>query len=177
MTSLSQLGDRGTRGVLWKCIGLALALYIAVVGGVWWGLSLLSETSWDSVNTVIAALGGVLALILGGMIYPALVTVLVGLFAEPLARRTEIIHYPERGPGRAQPVGEIVVGTINFALKTLAFNLFALLLTFVIPGLNIFVFIAVNGYLVSVEYFEMVAVRRMDLKRAQALRKQRNNFV
>lgn len=172
VTSLAQLGDRQTRGVLWRCVGLALALYMGVVAAIWWGLSLLSETSWDSVNTAIAALGGLVALILGGLVYPALVTVLVGLFAEPIARRVEILHYPERGTGRAQPIGEIIVGTINFAGKTLAFNVLALLLTFVLPGLNIFVFVAVNGYLVSVEYFEMVAVRRMDLRQAQALRKQ-----
>lgn len=172
VTSLAQLGDRPTRGVLWRCVGLALALYMSVVAAIWWGLSLLSETSWDSVNTAIAALGGLIALILGGLVYPALVTVLIGLFAEPIARRVELLHYPERGAGRAQPVGEIIVGTINFAGKTLAFNVLALLLTFVLPGLNIFVFVAVNGYLVSVEYFEMVAVRRMDLRQAQALRKQ-----
>ncbi len=172
VASLAQLADRQTRGVLWRCVGLALALYLAVVAAVWWGLSRLSETGWGGLDTAIAVLGGLAALILGGLIYPALVTVLVGLFAEPIARRVEILHYPERGAGRAQPIGEIVVGTINFAGKTLAFNLFALLLTFVLPGLNIFVFVAVNGYLVSVEYFEMVAVRRMDLKQARALRKQ-----
>ena len=43
VTSLAQLGDRQTRGVLWRCVGLALALYMGVVAAIWWGLSLLSE--------------------------------------------------------------------------------------------------------------------------------------
>jgi uncharacterized protein involved in cysteine biosynthesis len=170
--SLAQLTDRRTRGVLWQCVGLALILYMSVVGLVWWGLSLLTETSWDAVNKLIAALGGLLALVGGGLIYPALVTVLIGLFAEPLCRRVEALYYPDRPPGRAQPIGEIIGGTIAFALKTLGLNLLTLLLTFFIPGINIFVFVAINGYLVSVEYFEMVAVRRMTLKQADALRKQ-----
>ena len=170
--SLAQLTDRRTRGVLWQCVGLALVLYMSVVGLVWWGLSLLAETSWDGVNKLIAALGGVLALIGGGLIYPALVTVLVGLFAEPLCRRVETLYYPGRGPGRAQPIGEIIGGTVAFALKTLGLNLLTLLSTFFLPGINIFVFVAINGYLVSVEYFEMVAVRRMTLKQADSLRKQ-----
>lgn len=170
--SLAQLADRRTRGVLWQCVGLALVLYAIVVGTVWWGLSLLTETSWESVNKLIAALGGLIALVGGGLIYPALVTVLVGLFAEPLCRRVEALYYPDKGPGRAQPIGEIILGTIAFAGKTLGLNLLTLLLTFVIPGINIFVFVAINGYLVSVEYFEMVAVRRMTLKQADTLRKQ-----
>lgn len=170
--SLAQLADRRTRGVLWQCIGLALGLYLGIVGLVWWGLSLLTGTGWGGLDSLIAALGGLLALVIGGLIYPALVTVLIGLFAEPLCRRVEELHYPERGPGRAQPLSEIIVGTVNFAGKTLALNLLTLLATFVIPGINIFVFIAINGYLVSVEYFEIAAVRRMPLKQVRALRQQ-----
>ncbi|MGE4528536.1 MAG: EI24 domain-containing protein [Rhodospirillaceae bacterium] len=169
--SLAQLSDPRTRGVVWRALGLGLLLYVAVVAGVWWGLSFLSETRWETVNALIAAAGGLVALVAGALIYPALVTVLIGLFSEAICRRVEALHYPERGAGREQPLTEILVGTINFAGKTLALNLLTLLLTFIIPGVNIFVFIAINGYLVSVEYFEMAAVRRVDLKQTNALRK------
>jgi len=169
--SLAQLSDRRTRGVVWRALCLALLLYAAVVAGVWWGLSQIPETRWDTVNAVIAAAGGIGALVAGALVYPALVTVLIGLFSEPICRRVETLHYPERGPGREQPLAEILIGTINFAGKTLALNIVTLLLTFIIPGVNIFVFIAINGYLVSVEYFEMAAVRRVDLKQANVLRK------
>ena len=40
-----------------------------------------------------------------------------------------------------------------------------------IPPVNIFVFYALNGYLMGREYFELVAQRRMDPIRVQYLRK------
>jgi len=170
--SLTQLTDPKTRGVLWQCVGLALTLYACVVGCAWWGISHFTDTGWDFLNEIITALGGLLAMIFGAMIYPALVTVLLGLFSETLCARVDALHYPDLGPGRPQPIKEVIIGAINFAGKTIALNILALLLTFIIPGLNIFVFIAVNGYLISVEYFEMVALRRLDIKTANALRKQ-----
>lgn len=173
--SIAQLSDRKTRGVLWLSIGLALLLYAAVVGLTWWGLTLVAHTSWTWLNELLAAAGGIAAAGLGALFYPGLVTVLIGLFAEPLCRSVEIRHYPERGPGREQPISEILVGTVNFAAKTIALNILVLPLYLLLPGLNIFVFAALNGYLVSVEYFEMVAARRFDLKQAKALRKQ--NFA
>jgi uncharacterized protein involved in cysteine biosynthesis len=169
--SFAQLYDPRTRGVVWRCLGLALILYVGVVGLAWWGLSLLAFAGSDTLNGLIAAAGGVVAMILGSLVYPSVVTVLMGLFTEPICRRVETLYYPERGPGREQPFSEMLIGTINFAGKTLLLTLLTLLLTFFLPGVNIFVFIALNGYLVSVEYFEMVAVRRMGLKEAKILRK------
>ena len=159
--SFAQLYDPRTRGVVWICLGLALVLYFCLIGLTWWGVRLLTHTDSETLSTLIATASGLVAVLIDGLIYPAVVTVFMSLFTKPICRRVEALYYPERGPGRAQPFSEILIGTINFAGKTL---LLTLLLTFIIPGVNIFVFIALNGYLVSVEYFEMIAVRRIDLK-------------
>ncbi len=169
--SFAQLYDARTRGVVWRCLGLALILYLGLIALIWWGVSVYAVAGDDPLSDVIAAASGLIAFLLGGLVYPALVTVLMGLFTEPICRRVETLYYPERGPGREQPFLEMLVGTVNFAGKALLLTIVTVLLTFVLPGVNIFVFIALNGYLVSVEYFEMVAVRRMDLKQAKILRK------
>ncbi len=167
--SLGQLTDPKTRGVILQCVAMATVLYASIVGLAWWGVSQFTiGIEW--LDTILSGLGGLVALTVGFVFYPALVTVLLGLFSETICSRVEARHYPEHGPGRPQPMPEVITGTINFAGKAIALNLLALLLTFWLPGLNIFVFVAVNGYLISVEYFELVAVRRMELKAAKRLR-------
>ena len=61
-----------------------------------------------------------------------------------------------------------------FILVTLLLNLLVLPLYLVliwIPPLNLLLFYLLNGYLLGREYFEMVAVRRLDLKEAKGLRR------
>ena len=57
---------------------------------------------------------------------------------------------------------------------TLALNLLALpfyLLTFWFPPFALAIFYCLNGYLLSREYYELVALRRLDTAAAVALRK------
>ena len=41
---------------------------------------------------------------------------------------------------------------------------------YLIPGLNVFVFYGLNGYLLGREYFELVALRRIEPRAARRLR-------
>jgi CysZ protein len=45
---------------------------------------------------------------------------------------------------------------------TILVNLFALPVYLLMPGINFFVFLGLNGYLFGREYFEVVALRRLD---------------
>ena len=56
---------------------------------------------------------------------------------------------------------------------TLLLNLLALPAYLLLPGINLFLFLALNGYLLGREYFEVVALRRLD---AAATRAARNRF-
>ena len=63
---------------------------------------------------------------------------------------------------------------MRFALVVVVINLVALpvyLVLLLFPPFNLFVFYAVNGYLLSREYFELVALRRTDMTTARALAK------
>jgi CysZ protein len=42
---------------------------------------------------------------------------------------------------------------------------------YLVPGLNLVVYYVLNGYLLGPEYFEVVALRRLDEKSALALRR------
>src|SRR3546814_19848101 len=81
------------------------------------------------------------------------------------ARAVERHLYADRPPARSQPLGEAVFGNVIFVLITLILNLLVLPLYLVliwIPPLKLLLFYLLNGYLLGREYFEMVAVRRLD---------------
>ena len=168
--AFGQLSDKSFRGVLWKSLGLALIVFISL----WFGLGyLLANTTLFAIGwleSVIDLLGGVAVLVLTWFLFPAIVSVILGFFLEDAARAVEARHYPTLGPGREQPIAEIVKTTLRFLGLALVLNL--LMLPFLLLG-PVFpvVFYLVNGYLLSREYFELVALRRLEDPAAAALRK------
>src|SRR5260370_37273313 len=53
---------------------------------------------------------------------------------------------------------------------TLLLNLLALPLYLIFPGINLFLFLVLNGYLLGRGYFEVIALRRLDAAAAKAVR-------
>ncbi len=53
---------------------------------------------------------------------------------------------------------------------TIVLNLLALPLYLMVPGINLVLFLALNGYLFGRGYFEVVALRRLDAATAKTLR-------
>ena len=54
---------------------------------------------------------------------------------------------------------------------TVILNLLALPFYLLLPGINFFVFLGLNGYLFGRTYFEVVALRRLDRGTAKAVRR------
>jgi CysZ protein len=80
------------------------------------------------------------------------------------------LDYPGKSSPRRQPVGEMVAVMLRLTLSTLLLNLLALPLYLLVPGINLFLFLALNGYLFGRGYFEVVALRRLDAGEARAVR-------
>jgi uncharacterized protein involved in cysteine biosynthesis len=59
---------------------------------------------------------------------------------------------------------------LRLMLLSIALNLLALPIYALVPGINLFVFLGLNGYLFGREYFEVVALRRLDIDAARAMR-------
>jgi uncharacterized protein involved in cysteine biosynthesis len=67
-------------------------------------------------------------------------------------------------------VGETLAITLRLTLLTLLLNLLALPVYLLVPGINLFLFLALNGYLFGRGYFEVVALRRLDMGAARRVR-------
>ena len=123
----------------------------------------------------LADLGGTFALlILTWILFPALVTIIVGIILEDAVTAVEAHHYPNLPAARRQSVGEVVWITSKFAVLAVILNLIFLPLYLVllfVPPINFFVFYGLNGYLLGREYFELVAHRRLEPRTARWLRR------
>src|SRR3954449_7483170 len=144
-------------------LGLALALACFML--VWTAIAILLARTplfeWGPLNWLIDILGGLAVLVVSWLIFPAVVTIVMGFFLDRIAGAVEALHYPESGPARRASVAETVATTARLMAITLLLNLLALPIYLLMPGVNIFVFLGINGYLFGREYFEVVALRRL----------------
>ena len=109
-------------------------------------------------------------LLLSWLLFPAVVTLVMGFFLERVAGAVEALDYPGRGPPRRAAIRETLAVSLRLMLTTVALNLLALPVYVLVPGINLFVFLGLNGYLFGREYFEVVALRRLDGDAARAMR-------
>jgi len=163
------------RRILWKSIGLTLALLALVwvvltrLLGVFLNGHHLSE-SYPILDTFAFFLAGFGLFVALAYLLPAVSAIVAGYFLDDVAEVVESRDYPADPPGRALPFGKAILYGLRFAALSLAVNLVALLLLFV-PGINIGAFFAANAYLLSREYFELAAGRFWppeDVKRLRA---------
>lgn len=166
-----QISDPRARRVVWIALGAAISVFV----GLWILIGfLLANTSLFAIGWLEAAidlLGGLATGVLTWLLFPAAISAVIGLFLEDIASAVEQRHYPDLGPAQGTNSSETLVTTLKFLGIMLALNI--LMLPFLLTGpLFPFVFYSVNGYLLSREYFELVALRRVTSLEAKALRKQ-----
>jgi len=159
-----QLSDPAFRGVLIKSILLTLGLYLVLLWAAFTFVApLISfDTAW--LEWLAEAGGVVVFLIAAFLFFPAIATLISSLFLDQIAAAVEARHYPADPPGQGLPALASLSLSLRFTLVALALNLLVLpiyLLGFFLPPLNIVVFYALNGYLLSREYFELVSSRHL----------------
>ena len=179
--SFGAFRDPGVRRLFWVGVAGALAiqiLLILVLGyliarlrivGVDWG----SWSKWA--EWTVDILSGVGVLVLVWITFPGVVGIVTGFLLERVAGRIEARSYPGQPPAREQGTWDAVRIAVNFALISIGLNILALLISallfFWIPIIYPMVFYALNGYLLGREYFELVALRRLDDTTVRALRR------
>ncbi len=169
-----QISDPKARRVIWLAGGTATLVFIVL-----WSIIgfLLANTSLFAIGwleTAIDLLGGLATGVVTWLLFPAIISALIGLFLDDIAQAVEDRHYPDLPTATGLPVAQAVMTSLRFLALMVLLNV--LMLPFLLTGpLFPFVFYSVNGYLLSREYFELVALRRLSPADARALRK-RNGF-
>ncbi len=167
---ISQLNDGPTRQVLIISIGLALAVFITLWSAVAYTLTNTAFFQMGWLETAVDVLGGLATGVLTWFLFPGVVSAVVSLFLERVADCVEDRHYPDLAKTDGQPFSDSLMSSLRFLVIFVILNLLMLPFLF-FPPVFPFVFYGVNGYLLSREYFELVALRRLDPEPAKALRK------
>jgi uncharacterized protein involved in cysteine biosynthesis len=168
--AFAQLTDPRLRRPLFLSVALAALFFLVLWFGA--GLALMRLASFDNfwLDLLVDTLGGLAALFLTWLLFPSIAMLVVGFFLEDVIRAVEARYYPGRPPPRAVSLGQTLRSSIALVLLSLLLNLLALPLYIFLPGINLFLFYTLNGYLLSREYFELVATRRLDQRSAKVLR-------
>jgi CysZ protein len=178
MRALGQVFDRRFTGVLAWSVMLTLGLLAGLTLAALWLLGLLPE-NFDlpligEVATPIATLRGLALgamLLLSAFLMFPVAGVFVNLFLERIADAVETRHYPGLAPARIMGLAEALKGALGFTLVVLGVNLVAIILYLPAGPAAPLMFWAVNGYLFGREYFELVALRRIEPAAMRALRR------
>jgi CysZ protein len=167
--SLAQLFAPPIRGVLAKCLIGSIVLMVVLCTLVWVLLYALPfHLVW--LHWVVEVLGGFAVVGLSWVLFPGIAGLVVSLFLNQVADAVEARYYPGLGPARRQPFGELLLEGLRFAGVSILLNLLALPIYLFVPAINFLVFLGLNGYLLSREYFELVAFRRRSPAETKQLR-------
>jgi uncharacterized protein involved in cysteine biosynthesis len=157
-----------------RVVLLSLALAVASFTVLWVGAAVLLDHTaffgWAVLNWPVNILGALAVLGLSWLLFPAVVTLVMGFFLEGVAAAVEARDYPGQVPARRAPMREILATTLRLMGLTILLNLLALPVYLLAPGINVLLFLGLNGYLFGREYFEVVALRRLDVAGARRMR-------
>jgi uncharacterized protein involved in cysteine biosynthesis len=176
--ALGQLGDPRFRRVLLAGVGLSAALLLGLTILLVWlarwlvgpsvTLPWLGELTWLDEAAGLAVIP--VALVGSVFLMVPVASAFTGLFLDRIAAAVEDRHYHGLPPARAVGWGETARETAGFLGLVVGVNALALIAYLVLAPLALFVFWAVNGWLLGREYAQMVAMRRMPRAEAAAWR-------
>ncbi len=170
--AVGQLPDPAfARVLIFSALG-TIVLFGALLTGFGWLLTHTNLFDIGWVETGIDLLGGVAGLVLAWLMFPAVMVVVSSTMLDGIVDAVERRHYPQLPPPRRIPIWRSILEGLKFLGLVVLVNLLALPFYF-IPVVNLFVWFLVNGYLIGREYFELVAIRRLDPARVKFLRDDR----
>lgn len=183
--ALAQLPDPRFQSVLWRGIGLTVALLVGLYAGLLWLVAWLTaeplvlpgvgEVTWLGDLLSWGSLGVVILLSIFLMVPVA--SVITSLFLDEVAEAVEDQHYPSLPKVKPVSFGEGLRDTVSFLGVLISANLFAFILYVIFPFAAFFIFYALNGYLLGREYFQLVAMRRVGRTAALELRKNHSGKI
>ncbi|WP_299618270.1 EI24 domain-containing protein [uncultured Tateyamaria sp.] len=182
--ALGQIGDPRFRRVLLLGIALTIALLIAATSGFVWLIGILTadtltvpwigEITWF--GDIITWGSFFLFFILSIFLMMPVASAITSMFLDEVAQAVEDRHYDLPPPTKV-PFGDAVVDTVNFLGVLIAANILALIVYAIFLPAAVFIFWALNGYLLGREYFTLVAMRRVGRTGAKELRKKHSGTI
>nr|WP_210527264.1 EI24 domain-containing protein [Rubellimicrobium arenae] len=162
------MGDPRFQRVVWRGVGLAVLLLAALSGGLLWLLQWLLPDDvalpWIGDVTWLDDLAGwtlvPVLLVLSVVLMVPVASAMTSLFLDEVAEAVEDRHYPGLPRVRPQGWGEALRESLGAFGVVLLANAVALIAYLVLAPFAPLIFIALNGFLLGREYFQVAALRR-----------------
>ncbi|MEM8592426.1 MAG: EI24 domain-containing protein [Pseudomonadota bacterium] len=183
--ALGQMGDPRFRGILWRGVGLTIALFVGAYAGL---LQLIQWLTQEPIvlpgGNEITWLGDLLGwgslalmLVLSVFLMIPVASTITSLFLDEVASAVEDVHYPNVPQPPRVGFWDGLRDTVNFLGVLILVNILALFLYVVFAPAALFIFIGVNGYLLGREYFTVSAMRHLGRDGARQMRQQHGGTV
>ncbi len=183
--ALTQMFSPPLRALLWKSIGLALALVvifaIAIDRLIIWligtgsaavenGLGPHAHLPANAIAWLLSIAAGLGVIVGGVLLMPAVTALVASFFADQIADEVERACYPADPPGAALPPWRAILEGGKTAL--LAVVVYICAVPFLLfAGVGAVLFFLATAWLLGREYFELAAMRFQPPDEAKALRR------
>jgi uncharacterized protein involved in cysteine biosynthesis len=175
--AVAQLPEKALRWPLLITIFWTTALMLLL----WWGAYhefRLVEDHLGAYATAAAIAGIVFMLLVTWFGFVAVENTILLLYADRIVDAVIARHYPGRPVDPPARLGDLLWSGFRLTLVAVVGNLVALPFYVFVPGINLVLFLAVNGYVLGRGYFDVVALRRMNDRAARAVwRVERGAFI
>ncbi|MEE8111018.1 MAG: EI24 domain-containing protein [bacterium] len=164
------LKDKECWRVLARGLLVTGAVFVVLGFVVWWVLAQVTVFDIGWLDKVFDLLGGLAVVVLTWLLFPTIATLVITFFLDGIVAVVESRHYPDSPAPRPQSLSEGWVIAVKLTSVTVLVNLLVLPF-YLFSGIGVVASYVVNAYLLSREYFELVAVRRLDPKTTRRVRR------
>lgn len=183
--ALGQIDDRRFRKVLLIGVALTLILLAAATACllliIQWLVGdtvsfwFIGEVQW--LDDLLSWGGLALMVVLSVFLMVPVASAITSMFLDDVAQAVEDKHYTHLPKIKGISIGEGLKDSVNFLGILIFANLLALVLYALFTPLAPFIFWALNGYLLGMEYFQLAAMRRLGRVEARKMRRKHRMTV
>lgn len=183
--ALSQITDPRFRTVLFKGLGLTVALligaYLATVWLVSWAfpdvviLPFVGEVTF--LQNIASGASLLAVVVLSVFLMVPVASAFTGLFLDDVADAVEDRYYPALASGPRSSFAEGLKDSLRFLGVMALANLLALIFYLMFPPFAPLIFWGLNGFLLGREYFQLIAIRRHGPAEAKKLRRRHGGQI
>ena len=156
-------------GIALRAIGLTLLLFVLLFAAAEHGLSELPVGShW--VNVALEWAAAPLFIVSMFFLGAPVAALFASFYLDAIAAKVEARDYPQDAPSRGVPWRTALAAGLRLAVLVIALNVVLVPLDFSLPGLAEIFGLAVNGWLLGREFFELAALRHIPRHEADILR-------
>ena len=176
LRAILQLSDPALRRVIWFSVSVTGLGFAALAVATSKGLAGVHVTGILWLDAILDVLGGIAVLVPLVLLMPVALPAVSSLFLDDVVAAVERRHYPSAPPPRLQTLAELAGTTARFLAVSATLNLLVLPL-YLIPGMNLIVFLVLNGILLGRNTLEQVAGLHLTPSAVRTLRQRHRTRV